>query len=316
MNGLQPGGLEAQMMRLAGGLSKMPDKFIQRCRSFVTDAQRTDGGFAGRRGASDLYYAGFALRAADLLTVPDDAFWSRAAEFLHAAPVQDCIEVLLLLHGRMIVARNGASVGPLRSRLVRDVLEAHAVPGGGFATRPGAPVSVYHTFLAAQCYAALGRSMPYGDAVPRIILAQYCSSGGFTDLAGGAGQRGGVNPTAAAVQVLRSYDALDDETAAGVRTFLSASQCHDGGFVAIPNAPMSDLMSTFTALLTLAMLDALNAVRLGAAARFVKRLAQRSGGFAGTASDAEADLEYTYHGLATVGLLSAAAEVARAGARN
>jgi geranylgeranyl transferase type-2 subunit beta len=315
-NGLQPGGLESQMMRLAGGLSRMPDKFIKRCRSFVQDAQRADGGFAGRRGVSDLYYAGFALRAADLLAVEDDAFWSHAAAFLHAAPLRDCIEVLLLLHGRMIVARHGASVGPLRSQLVREVLAAHAVPDGGFSTRSGGLVSVYHTFLAAQCYAMLGRTIPHTDAMPRIVLAHRCSGRGFADSPGGSGLLGGVNSTAAAVQVLRAYDALDDDVAEGVRAFVIGSQRRDGGFAAIPDAPMSDLLSTFTALLTLAMLDALDGVRLGAAARFVKRLARRSGGFGGAESDRQADLEYTYYGLATVGLLSAAAAIARQGERN
>jgi len=315
-NGLQLGGLEAQMMRLADGLSRMPDKFIKRCRAFVQSCQRDDGGFAGRRGASDLYYANFALRTADLLALTDNAFWTGAAKFLHGVPVSDSVEVLCLLHGRMIVARHGVSVGPLRSQLVRDVLIAHTVAGGGVTIHPGGPASVYHTFMAAQSYAMLGRTMPHADDVPGVVLARRCRDGGFTDVPGGARTRGGVNPTAAAVQVLRAYSALDAEVAAGVKTFLSAAQGNDGGFAAIPDAPMSDLMSTFTALLTLAMLDALDGVRLGAAARFVKRLAYRTGGFGGTESDGEADLEYTYHGLATVGLLSAAAEVARSGGRN
>jgi len=313
-NRLQLGGLEAQMMRLAGGLTRMPDKFIKRCRAFVQSSQRDDGGFAGRRGVSDIYYANFALRSADLLAVTDEAFWSGAAGFLHTAPVSDTVEVLCLLYGRIIVAQHGVSVGPLRSQLVRDVLSAHTAPDGGFTIHPGGPASVYHTFMAAQSYAILGRPMPHADNVPGVVLERLCGDGGFTDVPGGARTRGGVNPTAAAVQVLHAYNALSAEVTAGVRSFLHASQRGDGGFTAIPGAPMSDLMSTFTALVTLAVLDALDGVQLAAVARFVKRLAHRSGGFGGTESDREADLEYTYHGLATVGLLSAAVEVARSGA--
>jgi len=313
-NGLQLGGLEAQMMRLADGLSRMPDKFIKRCRAFVQDCQRDDGGFAGRRGVSDLYYANFALRSADLLAVTDEAFWSGAAQFLHTAPVSDSVEVLCLLYGRIMVAQHGVSAGALRSQAVWGALTSHTAPDGGFTIHPGGPASVYHTFMAAQSYAILGRPMPHVDNVPGVVLARLCDDGGFTDVPGGARTRGGVNPTAAAVQVLHAYNALEDEVAIGVISFLHAAQRRDGGFAAIPDAPMSDLMSTFTALLTLGMLDGLDGVRLGPAARFVKRLAYRSGGFGGTEADSEADLEYTYHGLATVGLLSAAAEVARSGA--
>ena len=52
----------ALALRLASGAARLPARFLAREAAYVAAAQRPDGGFAGRRGGSDLYYTSFGLR--------------------------------------------------------------------------------------------------------------------------------------------------------------------------------------------------------------------------------------------------------------
>ena len=54
--------LEDITIRLAQGIDRLPEATRARHAEFLKAQQRDDGGFAGREGASDLYYTGFALR--------------------------------------------------------------------------------------------------------------------------------------------------------------------------------------------------------------------------------------------------------------
>ena len=85
--------------------------------------------------------------------------------------------------------------------------------------------------------------------------------------------------------------------------FFTSMQAPGGGFVAHARAPEADLLSTFTALVSLSVLGALGRADLPAVARFARSLAVPAGGFRASASDAEADVEYTYYGLAAAALL-------------
>ncbi|HUV38803.1 MAG TPA: prenyltransferase/squalene oxidase repeat-containing protein, partial [Planctomycetota bacterium] len=123
----------------------------------------------------------------------------------------------------------------------------------------------------------------------------------------GTGSAEGTNPTAAALGILSTLDALDATTARRARTFLVSMQRADGGFAATPGAPVSDLMSSFTALAALGDTGSLEDVRLGDLGRYVKGLALEPGGFRGSPADEATDVEYTYYGLGVLALLAEAA---------
>ena len=78
----------------------------------------------------------------------------------------------------------------------------------------------------------------------------------------------------------------------------------EGGLRANTRIPVADLLSTFTALVSLADLDALSAVDLAAARHYAEILEQPAGGFRGGAWDDAADVEYTFYGLGTLALLT------------
>lgn len=300
--------------RLMVGLRQLPDRFRWHQLEYILHTQNPDGGFSGRQGESDLYYTSFALRSADLLAdAGSEGLWHRAAGWLRqrAAAVVDVVECFSALHIKHLAERQGCQVwcqcgGEDVMRGMENVLQESLTPQGGYARSAGGDASVYHTFLAALCYQLLGRSVPGAEAAAGFVRSRQCADGGFVEVAGAqapVGTRGGINPTAAAVAVLGMLDSLDEGLARKASEFISRMQRTDGGFGAHPGAPVSDLMSTFTALATLAETGQIRRLKLGAAARFVKYLVVPAGGFRGSRMDGKADLEYTYYGLGALGLL-------------
>jgi len=55
--------LERLTLRLTIGAAQLPSDVQQRHAEYVLSQQRSDGGWAGREGDSDLYYTSFALRS-------------------------------------------------------------------------------------------------------------------------------------------------------------------------------------------------------------------------------------------------------------
>ena len=67
--------------------------------------------------------------------------------------------------------------------------------------------------------------------------------------------------------------------------------------------PVADLLSTFTALLTLRDLGALDRVDRERARAFAMSLVTPAGGFRAGVWDDQADVEYTFYGLGSLALL-------------
>lgn len=287
---------------LRGGVSTLSDEMRRRQARFVLALQREDGGFAGRLGASDLYYTDFALR---VLTLAGPEMEHGARERLAghvsragAAP-RGVVECFSALNAVRMLAEMGVKLGGVREA-ARGALAAHRLARGGFARPGGDCVSAYHTFLAALCYEMLEEDFPESDGAVEAIAALKRADGGYADLASGA--EGQTNASAAAIAFLTMRGALTAPDREAV-AFLLAMQAEGGGFQACAGVPESDLLSTFTALVTLFALDGLKDVKLGEAVRFIGRLAGGAGGFRATPSDSESDLEYAFYGLGALGIV-------------
>jgi geranylgeranyl transferase type-2 subunit beta len=311
---LQPPGAEyvrRQFDLLLQGTRRLPLGLKERTRAFIVGAQDARGGFAGRRGAPELYYTGFALRAADLLEIEGEAFWRKPAGFLaeRASGAKGLVDVFSLLSSLAILSRRGVDIWPAGDVMRRGdemlgLLKRFRLPEGGYRKESSAGASLYHTFLAAICHSLLLRTLPDADGLPELVRGRQAPDGGFSDL---PGEPEATNPTAAAVSLLKTIGSLDERTASSASRSLAPLQRGDGGFAAHAHAPGSDLMSTFTALVALSDCGALSRVRLAGAARFVKSVLASSGGFFAEPGDSEVDVEYTYYGLGTLALLAGAA---------
>lgn len=300
---------------LRGGVSTLSAEMRRRQAGFVWGLQRADGGFAGRLGSSDLYYTDFALRVLTLAG-PDEAALgalerealARTAEFVRRAGAmpRDVVECFSALNAARMLARWGVEAGGGLREGAAESLGAARLASGGFArpgggaARGGGEASAYHTFLAALCYEMLEEEFPESAGAVAAIAALKRGDGGYADLASGAA--GQTNASAAAIALLTMRGALsapDREVVA----FLLARQGADGGFAACDGAPESDLLSTFTALVSLFAMDGMARVDLGGAVRFAGRLAGSEGGFRATNTDLETDIEYTFYGLGALAVV-------------
>lgn len=308
--------------RLRKGARVLPESFCSRHLDYLIGLQRPDGGFAGREGASDLYYTHFALQSVDLLaaglpgSIPRDLFAAGGRYLEDAIPsIDDVIECYCALRSLHILAGHDLprEAEEMKTRAL-SVLRENRRPHGGYSSRPGGPPKVYQTFLAGLCYEMLGEEPPGVEEDVALVRRCRCPDGGFADTPpAGTERTGGANPTAAALGYLLERDALSSDLLRSTRAFLSALQRTDGGFGAHAQVPVSDLLSTFTVLFTLAELDALTEVRLADAGRFARRLSRPDGGFCGTAVQEEPDAEYTFYGLGCLAVLAGVVE--RRGAR-
>jgi len=112
---------------------------------------------------------------------------------------------------------------------------------------------------------------------------------------------GATNSTAAAATLLRQ---LSMPIHPAVGDWLMARQHPDGGFLAVPSAPLPDLLSTATALHALAGLQRDFSSLKERCLDFVDTLWTNAGGFHGHWGDDFLDCEYTYYGLLALGHLS------------
>jgi geranylgeranyl transferase type-2 subunit beta len=135
-----------------------------------------------------------------------------------------------------------------------------------------------------------------------FLLSQRQSDGGFLEIR--VGKRSGTNPTAAAIGALRVLDQLTPEIARVAGDFLCDLQADEGGWQANTRIPLPDVLSTFTACVTLADIDRLNDIDRDSARKYVLGMQRAAGGFCGFEFDPAQDVEYTFYGLGLLSLLN------------
>lgn len=295
---------------LATGLKGLEPERAARHVNFLLRFQQADGGFAGRKGGSDLYYTSFAVRALMLLEALDTPRCQTIAAYLKSAASKQEYGLIDLVSWfySVITVQFAGNLEPLAGDTasfadeVTTALEVFRRPDGGYAkTHEGGVGSTYHTFLAVLCYEMLGRAVPEPASIVQFLLSRRRDDGGFVEIA--QMKRSGTNPTAAAAVLLKRFDALDDDVLAGVARYLTLARGDEGGFRANTQIPICDLLSTFTGLLTAHELGLVTEFDAESCQRYVEQLELAAGGFAGAVWDQEADPEYTFYGLGTLALL-------------
>ena len=277
--------------RLLQGAKLLPQKFIETQRNFVLSQLHAKGGFAGRLGGVDPYYTAFGLRTADLLEIKGE-FWKQNGElfFSWQGKIQHIVECYSMLVQLRVIERNlqrddGLSLKEASLTFIQSLTDWQGI---------------YQEFLIMLCLGMVGEDTPqrYAD---ELLLELHRDKGGFSQT---EVENAGLNPTAAAVALLSAKDAVPSDVKEKTALYLSSLQGDNGGFLAHEEAPETDLLSTFTALVAAMDLGSLAQLRLGDIGRFIKTLQASGGGFRATQKDNEVDLEYTFYGIGTLALLA------------
>lgn len=292
--------LRLQLLQVARLAPRLLGDSTDLVRDFFRAQLTPEGGGRDRAGRPDLYYTTFTLAGLQAL----DA----------AVPVQS-VEGYLRSFGQgtgldfvhlSALARCWAAIGrdrmpPGLDRTLLDGLEAFRKPDGGYDGDLQLPHgTAYGGFVALGAYEDLGHTPPQPLQLIRSLKRLETADGAWSNRPGVP--VGATNATAGAVTLIRH---LGFPVHATVGDWLLHQAHPEGGFVAVPGAPMPDLLSTATALHALAAMDR----RIPAALHercldFLDSLWTNAGGFHGNWTDDALDAEYTFYALLALGHLS------------
>lgn len=296
-----------QVCRLA---PKLLGESAELIRQFLAREQNPDGGFKDRDGRSDLYYTVFGLDSLIALQAPIPA--ERVSGFLRefgGGAGLDFVHLCALVRCWAALANSYRSVLPsVDTAAVANRIEEFRTEDGGYTVSGDRKFgTVYGCFLALGAYQDLktARGMDARVDVPEQMRLLDCLSGLETPDGAWANDRhmrvGSTNATAAAVMILRHLGTQPPERTAD---WLLERAHPMGGFLAAPQAPIPDLLSTATALHALAGLQRDFSSLKESSLDFIDSLWTNSGSFHGHWSEETLDCEYTFYGLLALGHLS------------
>lgn len=292
--------LRLQLLQVARLAPRLLAESTDLVREFYRRQFDANGAACDRGGRPDLYYTIFSLAGAQALDVPIPT---------------DRTQVWLASHGDGenldfvhlgALARCWAAIGldriPAgRTEALLERIEAYRKPDGGYEGDPKVMHgTAYGAFVALGAYQDLDRTPPKVLELVRSLKRLETPDGAWSNAPGLP--TGALNATAGAVTLIRH---LGFPVNPDVGNWLLAQQHPNGGFLAVPGAPLPDLLSTATALHALACLDRRIPSRVHERCLdFIDTLWTAEGGFHGHWADDHLDAEYTFYGLLALGHLS------------
>jgi hypothetical protein len=290
--------LRVQLLQIARLAPRLLGDSAPLVKDFYTRQFNELGAACDRAGKPDLYYTIFALAGAQAMDGPIPIEKTRAwlATFGDRASL-DFVHLGAL-------ARCWAAVGGIPAQLAASILarlEKFRRADGGYNSDPHAEFgTAYDAFIALGAYEDLSSSPPNILNLIRSLKRLETSDSAWSNW---PDQKiGNLNATAGAVTLITHLGFPVNRT---VGDWLLAQASPTGGFLAVPGAPLPDLLSTATALHALACID--RRIPSDVHERcldFIDTLWSAEGGFHGHWADDHLDAEYTYYGLIALGHLS------------
>lgn len=291
--------LRLQLLQVARLAPRLLGDSTDLVRDFFRRQFGPEGGARDRAGRPDLYYTIFALAGLQALDVPlpleVEAFLRHHGD----GDRLDFVHVSALARCWASIGRERMPAGLDRALLAR--IETYRKPDGGYEGDTIATHgTAYGAFVALGAYQDLGHTPPDVLHLVRALKRLESADGAWSNVP--RAPAGALNATAGAVTLIRH---LGFPVNPDVARWILAQEHPQGGFKAVPAAPMPDLLSTATALHALSALD----VRVTSDLHercldFVDTLWTAEGGFHGHWADDHIDAEYTYYGLLALGHLA------------
>jgi prenyltransferase beta subunit len=292
------------MLQIARVAPKVLGDSADLVRTFFTRQFSDEGGALDRAGQPDLYYTIFALAGLQAMQAEDEIAarkptmeqWLRG--FGDGAPL-DFVHLSALARCWAAVGLESTPSGFVDAVLAR--IETHRSRDGGYDADPGVDHgNAYGCFVALGAYQDLGRELPGPLRLVQCLKFLETPDGAWANARGL--RLGSTNATAAAVTLLHQLGLPINQA---VGDWLLAQVHPEGGFLAMPQAPMPDLLSTATALHALACLEReVPAPLRERCLDFIDTLWDAEGGFHGHWADDHLDAEYTFYGLLALGHLA------------
>lgn len=288
--------LRLQMLQVARLSSRVLGEAVELVEGFLRRQQNADGGFCDREGRSDLYYTVFGIDASLALRMELDKARLRSwlAGFGSGEGL-DFVHFCSLIRCHSFAGFEAGQADAFRMRL-----DAFRAEDGGFHPSPGSSISTtYGNFLAYGAWQDLRGGVP--DALRLARAFQHLEVGDGSWANERRVRAGSTTATAAAAAVLRDRGIFVD----GATGEWLLARLHDqGGFLASPQAPAPDLLSTATALHALAGLDVSFRSFRESCLDYLDTLWTNEGSFYGHWREETLDCEYTYYALLALGHLS------------
>jgi hypothetical protein len=295
--------LRLEMLQVARLAPKLLGDSAELVRAFFARQFLEGGGATDRAGKADLYYTIFALAGLQAMQMEKTENGKLKMEsWLAHFGDGDGLDFLHL----SALARCWAALGEekmpaaLAEKLLARI-EAHRSRDGGYDADVDAEFgNAYGCFVALGAYQDLQRELPEPRRMVQCLKFLETPDGAWANARGL--KIGSTNATAAAVTLLHQ---LGMPINPSVGDWLLAQAHADGGFLAMPKAPLPDLLSTATTLHALACLERDLPERMREKCLdFIDTLWSAEGGFHGHWADDHLDAEYTFYGLLALGHLS------------
>lgn len=282
--------LRLQLLQVARLSPRLLGDSTDLVRNFFARQFNADGAATDRAGKPDLYYTIFALAGAQAMDAPIPLEKTRAwlqtfgdgaaLDFVHLGALARCW---------------AATGGTNLASAILARLETFRHRDGGYNSG-----TAYDAFVALGAYEDLGAKPP--DTLNLIRSLKRLETNDHAWSNHPDQKVGNLNATAGAVTLITH---LGFPVNQAVGNWLLAQAAPQGGFLAVPGAPIPDLLSTATALHALACLER----RVPSAVHekcmdFIDTLWSADGGFHGHWADDHLDPEYTFYGLLALGHLS------------
>jgi len=292
--------LRLQLLQVARLAPRLLADSTDLVREFYRRQINSDGAGCDRGGQPDLYYTIFALAGMQALDVPVPV--ERVEGFLRrfgAGETLDFVHISALARCWASLGRERMPAGLDRTLLAR--IEEFRQPDGGYDGDRGlGHGTAYGAFVALGAYQDLGHTPPDVITLIRALKRLESADGAWSNVPGAS--IGALNATAGAITLIRH---LGFPVNPEVGNWILAQAHPQGGFRAVPGAPLPDLLSTATALHALAALDQrVPSVVHERCMDFIDSVWTNEGGFHGHWADEFVDVEYTYYGLIALGHLS------------
>ena len=292
--------LRLEMLQVARVAPKALGESADLVRAFYAGQFSAAGGGRDRAGKPDLYYTIFALAGLQAMQVevPAEKLSAWLATFGDGAGL-DFVHLGALARCWSVAGPAQMPPGLAGKLLAR--IERHRSLDGGYDADPGAPHgNAYGCFVALGAYQDLGRQLPEPLRMVQCLKFLETPDGAWANARGL--KVGSTNATAAAVTLLHQLGVPVNQS---VGDWLLAQAHPEGGFLAMPLAPIPDLLSTATTLHALACLEReVPAPIREKCLDFIDTLWSAEGGFHGHWADDHLDAEYTFYGLLALGHLS------------